>query len=495
MSNITGLSNLYASGALNAHNDHADKAGTNIQQLSTGTKFTSAAVDASSAAIVNNLNSNIGVYRQTEINARNGSALIQVGTGVISNQIDLINQLKTLATQAAGGDLDSSKRALIDTQFQQLLQQVDSNATRARWNGASLLLGGGGAVTQVGTVVANGTNIVDGNGIITAGVTAADTKGFVNGTALSVSVNVNNTIAANCDVSLVLQDANGNKQTFQALNVLPINGGLLTLISTSDPTNAVTFTLGAAATGVTAVNFQAALNTSFGLNPGGAAASFSSVSTALVAGTVAGVTAGSGTAAGTYALSYAGGNALKLSTGNSSLTATVNGNGAQNITFSNGVTVALGAGFAVGTPIAQSVFTVGSSTSSSITLQLDLLSTDIQTVQFTAATTAALNLTGLKVTDQASANTATMALTNALQTLNTSYTQLGAAQKRLEATVTNLTTTIQNNEAARSVYGDADIALALTQFVKENTMQQVSFTAISQAIDMQRDLASFVRNS
>ena len=495
MSNITGLSNLYATSALNAHNDHTDKAGTSIKQLSTGSKFTSAAVDASSAAIVNNLNSNLGVYRQSETNARNGSALIQVGTGVISNQINLITQLKTLATQAAGGDLDSSKRALIDTQFQQLLQQLDSNATRARWNGTSLLLGSGGAVTPVGTVAANGTNIVDGNNIITAGVVGASTKGFVNGTAASVSVSANSTITANLDISLVIQDPSGNQQTFKALNVAPANGALLTLISTSDPSNAITFTLGTAAAAVSAANMQAALNTSFGLNPGGAPASFSSVSTALTAAVVGGVTAGSGTAAGTYALSYGGGNSIKLSTENSSLTATVNGSGAQNVTFSNGVTVALGANFAVGTPIAQSMFTVGNSTSSSITFQLDLLSTDVQTVQFSAATVAALNLTGLKVTDQASANAATNALSNALQTLNTSYTQLGAAQKRLEATVTNLTTTIQNNEAARSVYGDADIALALTEFVKENTMQQVSFTAISQAIDMQRDLASFVRNS
>ncbi|MGI4851511.1 MAG: flagellin [Janthinobacterium lividum] len=495
MSNITGLSNLYASSALNAHNDHTEKAGVSIKQLSSGSRFTSAAVDASSAAIVNNLNSNIGVYRQTEINARNGSALIQVGTGVISNQIDLINQMKTLATQAAGGDLDSSKRALIDTQFQQLFQQLDSNAARARWNGTSLLLGSGGAVTQVGTAAAHATNIVDGANVITAGVVAASTKGFVSGTASSVSVTANHTIAANSDISLVIQDPSGNKQTFQALNVSPANGALLTLISTTDPNNAMTFTLGTAAAGVAAPALQTALSTAFGLNAGGAAASFSSDSTALVANVVAGVTAGSGTTAGTYALSYDGGNSIKLSTENSSMTATVSGNGAQNVTFSNGVTVSLGANFAVGTPVAQSVFTVGTSSSSSITLQLDLLSTDTQTVQFSAATTGALGLTGLKVTDQASANLATTALTSALQTLNTSYTQLGAAQKRLEATVTNLTTTIQNNEAARSVYGDADIALALTEFVKENTMQQVSFTAISQAIDMQRDLGSFVRNS
>lgn len=494
MNGITGISNLYASSALSAHNNHVESAGTNLAQLSTGTRLTSASVDSSTSSLVNSLKSNIAVYQQAEVNARNGSSVIQLAIGAIQNSINVLSQMKVLTAQAAGGGLSTTGLSQIDTQFQQLSQQVDSNASRARWNGGSLLLGGNGTVTSAGAITASSTSIADGTNVMTAGIVAASSTGYISGTAQSVTVSANPAIAANFDISLTIADGNGGQQVFQALNQVTTNGSTLTLYSTSDEANAITVTWGTASTGVTLANLQTALNKSFGLGAGQAPASFASKSTALP-GTMA-MTSGSATPKGNYIISsVANSNLLKLSTGQQELYVPLTSDGAQSVTFSNGITAALDTGFTRAAGIAQSVFEVGAGTSSSLTFQLDILASDTQVVNFPAASTSALGLSGLNVTSQANARTAENAIDLALQQLNTAYSQLGASQKRLEVTASNLETTIENNQAAASVYGDVDLTAALTDFVKANTMQQVSFTAISKALQMQMDLAAFVKNN
>ena len=65
------------------------------------------------------------------------------------------------------------------------------------------------------------------------------------------------------------------------------------------------------------------------------------------------------------------------------------------------------------------------------------------------------------LTDTA-ANTASTAISAAIDTLNSARAVVGAAQNRLEFAADNLATSIENTEAARSSLLDLDVAKEMT---------------------------------
>lgn len=79
------------------------------------------------------------------------------------------------------------------------------------------------------------------------------------------------------------------------------------------------------------------------------------------------------------------------------------------------------------------------------------------------------------------ANAAIEVMDNALSKALDQQTTIGAVQNRLECTINNLTTTIENERAAESVIRDADIAKEMTSFTKHNILMQAAQAMLSQA--------------
>jgi flagellin len=65
---------------------------------------------------------------------------------------------------------------------------------------------------------------------------------------------------------------------------------------------------------------------------------------------------------------------------------------------------------------------------------------------------------------------------------------LGATQNRLENTVTNLTIQAENLQAAESRISDADVALEMTDFVKQQILAQAGVAMLAQANSIPRML-------
>jgi flagellin len=115
----------------------------------------------------------------------------------------------------------------------------------------------------------------------------------------------------------------------------------------------------------------------------------------------------------------------------------------------------------------------------------------------TAATTAAVNTTGLTSLDistQAGANTAINQVDSALAQINTAQAQLGAVQNRFTSVVSDLQSTSQNLTSARSGVQDTNFAAETANLTQANILQQSGIAVLSQANSVQKNVLSLLQN-
>ncbi|MBC2658433.1 flagellin FliC [Pseudomonas sp. MSSRFD41] len=94
----------------------------------------------------------------------------------------------------------------------------------------------------------------------------------------------------------------------------------------------------------------------------------------------------------------------------------------------------------------------------------------------------AIAITGTdSTTAEASTKAAMVAIDKALQTINSSRADLGAAQNRLTSTISNLQNINENASAALGRVQDTDFAAETAQLTKQQTLQQASTAVLAQA--------------
>ena len=105
-------------------------------------------------------------------------------------------------------------------------------------------------------------------------------------------------------------------------------------------------------------------------------------------------------------------------------------------------------------------------------------------VSFAEVSTAAtsLNIIGINLdTDAATSRAALTSIDSAIDSLNDSRGALGAIQNRLGYASANLSTTIENVQAAESVIRDVDMAAEMTTFTKNQILLQAGTAMLAQA--------------
>ena len=221
--------------------------------------------------------------------------------------------------------------------------------------------------------------------------------------------------------------------------------------------------------------------------------SVSAASTALAAGTGIQKVTTNGAAAGTYNLAApaSGTGTLAMTIGTTTQTLTGVTDGRQTLNFDKfGITLETTADFvandgsAVGTADATAVtITAGTggsfmvSSSGSYTAN-DLINVDNVNLNTTGA--GSLAITG-DITTRANAATMLTTIDGAMTKVNEALGKIGAAQSRMDFAAANVATTLQNTQAAESTIRDADMAYEMTQFTKNNILQQAAQSMLSQA--------------
>ena len=114
-------------------------------------------------------------------------------------------------------------------------------------------------------------------------------------------------------------------------------------------------------------------------------------------------------------------------------------------------------------------------------------------------TSQALGLTGLQGTDErisinspdeASATIAT--LDNALQAVNKQRADLGAYSSRMEMAQKGINISAENLTSADSRIRDTDMAVEMTEYTKNQVLQQASSALLAQSLDINRSAVSYL---
>lgn len=127
-----------------------------IERLSSGVKINSAADDAANVAVSEGLRAQISGFEQAQENANDASAILATTEGSYNAVSDILTRMRELSVQGASDGLTNNERAYLDTEFTQLISEIDRIASVAEYNGIKLMDGtagdGAGKMTfQVGT--------------------------------------------------------------------------------------------------------------------------------------------------------------------------------------------------------------------------------------------------------------------------------------------------------------------------------------------------------
>ncbi len=85
------------------------------------------------------------------------------------------------------------------------------------------------------------------------------------------------------------------------------------------------------------------------------------------------------------------------------------------------------------------------------------------------------------ISTQANAQTATGEIDTAMDAVNAARAEIGSLQNRLDFASSNLATSIENTEAARSTLMDVDVAAEITRFTSEQVLIQSGVSMLAQA--------------
>jgi flagellin len=154
-------------------------------------------------------------------------------------------------------------------------------------------------------------------------------------------------------------------------------------------------------------------------------------------------------------------------------------------------TITLNTSFRAGsTSIAQDSldFTQSGTTSYSYKIGSGTADQDQITISLEGVSIITLGLVGTDITSAQNADGASEAISNAIDTLNTSRAKIGAAQNRLDFAAANISTTMENTEAARSNLMDLDIAAEMTTFTSKQILVQSGIAMLAQANQMPQNL-------
>jgi flagellin len=154
MQNMPVIStNTAANTAVRYLNINASDESDALSKLSSGSRITKASDDAAGLAISSRIQSDVSTLEQAATNASHAVSVLQTADGGASNISDILERMKTLASEAASGTVSDTDRSYIEAEFSQLIDQVDSIASGTRYNGVSLLDGTSSFASGVSVMV------------------------------------------------------------------------------------------------------------------------------------------------------------------------------------------------------------------------------------------------------------------------------------------------------------------------------------------------------
>jgi flagellin len=152
--------NIAANSAVRYLNINSAQETSSLSKLSSGSRITAASDDAAGLAISTRISSDITTLQQAATNAAQATSILQTADGGASNISDILARMKSLASESASGTTVDTSRPYIQSEFSQLISEIDSIASGTRYSGQSLLNGSGVFASGVSVLVGSASGDV-----------------------------------------------------------------------------------------------------------------------------------------------------------------------------------------------------------------------------------------------------------------------------------------------------------------------------------------------
>jgi len=491
-----------------------------IEKLSSGLRINRAADDAAGLSISEKLRAQIHGIQQAMRNAQDGVSMIQTAEGALNEVHSMLQRMRELAVQAANDTLTTEDRAAINSELQNLQQEINAIANRTTFNGKLLLTGSLATSVDRSSAFAVGSRV---------GSEGQVTDITINGTLADGTYTFAYDEATN---TLSVTGPGG----YAGLVTLPTDGSAVPTTLTVDDGSGNGFTLQVTNTFRTVDQLGRALaGRSIEVDSGNVAATSdlrgdpdTTIRTALAH--VSAIDVSGALAGDTYTFSYnQTAQAVTLTRGSDGAAQTINiGSGYAPVSAGGRFTLnfeALGVRISFET-------TTGLNTPDDIGFGLDLyvLTTDGDgSAHFQVGPNSghsySVNFSRVLVDDNASTPTVLQnlydalddfadmvdnspganadqvqaakdlitALDGAISYVNKVRSELGAAQNRLEHTIANLGVQHENLTASESRIRDVDMAAEMVTFTRNQILQQAGVAVLSQANAMPQSVLQLLR--
>jgi flagellin len=141
--------------AMNAHRQllgTSEKMQKSMERLSSGYRINRAADDAAGLAISEKLRGQISGISQAMRNTQDAVSLVQTAEGALNEVHAMLQRVRELAVQYKNGTLSTSDRQAIQSEVDQLSNEIGRIGNQVEFNGVPLLSTAGAITFQVGAM-------------------------------------------------------------------------------------------------------------------------------------------------------------------------------------------------------------------------------------------------------------------------------------------------------------------------------------------------------
>ena len=455
--------NMQAANANRMLNVTTGQQAKSTEKLSSGYRINRAADDAAGLTISEKMRKQIKGLDRASTNAEDGVSAVQTAEGALTEVHSMLQRMNELATQSANGTNSNTDRKAIQDEIDQLTTEIDRVSETTKFNETYLLKGDG-------SEKAHNVNAHDAG---LDGVTLTDKGNTVDVILKTLNAGDKISIAGkNYSIGSTVDEAKALLGTkYDGSVKATINGTEYTLVDDADEDTT------ANKLGKTKIE---------ALVKGGATVEAGGKKTTVitdVAGGADGIDDNDSTlitAKKAYQLQTA--EIVKASSIGAD-TAAVN-----NTTDNNAYDTAT-----TSFELKKGTVSYKDALSFNLHVGADADMTNKITVNIDSMNSAGLGVKGIKADTEQDATYAIDAIADAISTVSSQRSALGAVQNRLEHTINNLDNVVENTTSAESRIRDTDMAEEMVNYSKNNILAQAGQSMLAQANQSNQGVLSLLQ--
>jgi Flagellin and related hook-associated proteins len=501
------ISALKANNQLGKTNKQLDKS---LEKLSSGYRINSAADDSAGMAISHKMKTQIAGLDQASRNASDGISVIQTAEGALNEVSSMLQRMRELAVQSSNGTYTTDDRVAIQSEINQLNQEVTRISKTTEFNTMTLL---DGNIDRKSFSSNNNVKLVSSSDDVPVGdykikveedarqaVFIGNTSAF-GGTS---TIGVDGTINLNGESINVKSTDTYNdifKKIIDAGDTVGVDVFATTATASSGSTGPAGYSTTAWVTG-TRLGFatqeyganqkveiytdNVTLATKLGLSPAKVTTTGTDAQASLVLGAGSQLT-------NTTTLSISGNKITLSDRNNFSMVAEVKP-GTVGTVFNdavfNGTTTSTPG---INTAAADATVTISILDAGPMDLQIGANEGQTMAVRIPKVDPVTLGIDKINIATADGAQNAITLLDNAINEVSAIRSKLGAYQNRLEHSISNLDTTSENLTESLSRIEDVDMAEEMAEYTQKNVLAQAGTSMLAQANQRPQSILSLLQ--